>query len=196
MALSSIYRTGQRYGAVHIVDVLRGNKTKKVSSAGHDRLPTFGVGKEITSQEWRALIRQLVSSGHLIQDIAAYGGLRITDFGQDLLKGNCTFEYRRPVELSRSPKTQEVNKISLSTPLSSDDKLLLDRLKVLRLQLAKERGVPAYVIFPDRSLEMMAQRRPATREEFSQINGVGAVKLLDFADVFLAEITGKPNIGC
>ena len=196
MALSAIYRTGQRYGTVHIIDVLRGKKTRKVASAGHDHLPTFGVGEEITIQEWRALIRQLVSSGFLIQDIAAYGGLRISEIGRDLLKGNCTFEYCRPVKLSRSPKTQEVNKFSQSAHLNSDDKLLLDRLKVLRLQLAKEREVPAYVIFHDRSLESMAQSRPATRREFAQVNGVGAAKLRDFADIFLAEITGKPGTSC
>ena len=196
MALSAIYRTGQRYGAVHIVDVLRGNMTKRISGAGHHRLPTFGVGKEITSQEWRALIRQLVSSGIVIQDIAAYGGLRITQSGMDLLRGNSTFEYRRPVETSRGKKVQEVNKVPLSSHLSSDDRLLLDRLKALRLKLAKVRGVPAYVIFPDRSLEMMAQHRPATRGEFAQINGVGEVKMRDFADIFIAEITGKSGSSC
>ncbi len=193
MALSAIYRTRQRYGAAHIVDVLRGKKTKKVSGAGHDLLPTFGVGEKISNQEWRALIRQLVSSGFLIQDIAAYGGLQMTKFGIDLLKGNTTFEYRKPVVISRSSKLQAAKKLSLPEPLSSDNKSLLDRLKVLRLQLARERGVPAYVIFPDRSLEMMAQRRPSTHEEFSQISGVGAVKLRDFADIFLAEITAKPE---
>ena len=193
MALSAIYRTRQRYGAVHIIDVLRGNRTKKVTGAGHDQLPTFGVGEAISIQEWRALIRQLVSSGFLIQDIAAYGGLRISESGRELIKGNSTFEYRRPAELSRHPKIQAANKISQSVHLSSDDKLLLDRLKVLRLQLAKEREVPAFVIFHDRSLESMAQRRPATHTEFAQINGVGAAKLRDFADIFLAEIAGKPE---
>ena len=142
------------------------------------------------------MIRQLVSSGIVIQDIAAYGGLRITQSGMDLLRGNSTFEYRRPVETSRGKKVQEVNKVPLSSHLSSDDRLLLDRLKALRLKLAKVRGVPAYVIFPDRSLEMMAQHRPATRGEFAQINGVGEVKLRDFADIFIAEITGKSGSSC
>ncbi len=196
MALSAIYRTRQIYGAVHIIDVLRGNKTKKVSGAGHDQLPTFGVGEAIAVQEWRALIRQLVSSGFLIQDISAYGGLKISDTGRDLLKGKSTFGYRRPAQLSRSSKIQEVNNFPQPAHLSSDDKLLLDRLKVLRLQLAKERGIPPFVIFHDRSLELMAQRRPTTRAEFAQINGVGAAKLREFADIFLAEISGRPENSC
>ncbi len=193
MALSAIYRTGQRYGAVHIVDILRGNLTRKVSSAGHDQIPTFGVGDEVASQEWRALLRQLVSSGYLVQDIAAYGGLQITASGLDLLKGNCTFEYRKPTKTTRSSTNRQTNISSVAAHLSDDDIVLLDRLKVLRLQLAKERAVPAYVIFPDRSLEMMAQNRPTTPAEFSQIIGVGAVKLRDFAEIFLAEITGTPD---
>ena len=193
MALSAIYRTGQRFGAAHIIDVLRGNQTKKVLAAAHDRLPTFGVGEEIAVQEWHALIRQLVSSGFLIQDIAAYGGLKFSETARDLIKGQCTFEYRRPVNLSRGSKIQSASKTSQSAHLSSDDRLLLDRLKVLRLELAKERGVPAYVIFQDRSLESMAQRRPATHEEFAQIHGVGEAKLRDFADIFLAEIADEPE---
>ncbi len=196
MALSAIYRTGQRYGAAHIINVLRGNKTKKVSGAGHDRLPTFGVGEELSVQEWHTLIRQLVSSGFLFQDIAAYGGLKFSKSGRDLIKGYCTFEYRRPAKLTRSSEFPSASRVSQSAHLSTDDKLLLDRLKVLRLRLAKERGVPAYVIFHDRSLESMAQLRPATSGEFAQVDGVGAVKSRDFADIFLAEIAAKPENSC
>ncbi len=195
MALSAIYRTGQRYGAGHIVDVLRGNLTNKVSGAGHDRIPTFGVGREIGVQEWRALIRQLVSSAFLIQDIASYGGLQISGTGRDLLKGNTAFKYRRPTKLPRRTKVQEVGELPISATLSDEAQSLLDRLKVLRLRLAKEREVPAYVIFPDRSLEQMAHLRPVTREEFAQISGVGEVKLNRFADIFLEEILNRPDSG-
>ena len=192
MVLSAVYRTGQRFGAAHIVDVLRGTKTDKITNAGHHLLPTFGVGAAITKQEWRALLRQLVSAGFLAQDIAAYGGLRITEVGRILLRGRSTFEYRRPAQVPRTRKVRDVTEASLRTPLSNADQTLLDQLKVLRLQLAKERGVPAYVIFSDRSLEEMAQCRPTTRDAFTEINGVGAVKLRDFADIFLAEIVGTP----
>ena len=104
MALSAVYRTGQRFGAAHIVDVLRGTKTDKITNAGHHLLPTFGVGAAITKQEWRALLRQLVSAGFLAQDIAAYGGLRITEVGRILLRGRSTFEYRRPAQVPRTRK--------------------------------------------------------------------------------------------
>ena len=191
MALSAIYRTGQRYGAVHIIDVLQGKLTGKVAGAGHDRLPTFGVGHKVSQQEWRGLIRQLVSSGFLIQDIATYGSLRITESGRELLRGNVTFEYQKPAQISRSPVVQKVNRNLLPAQLTSEDQRLLDSLKALRLRLAKERGVPAFVIFHDRSLELMAQHRPKTRKEFSQISGVGAAKLRDFADVFISNIIGE-----
>ncbi len=194
MALSAVYRTGQHYGAAHIIDVLRGNRTQKVAGAGHDRIPTFGVGKELGTQEWRALIRQLVSAGPLIQDIAAYGGLRISQSGRDLLRGAATFEYRRPQQLPhRRKKTQASERLSFSDQLTAEDTRLLERLKVLRLRLAKERSTPAYVIFTDRSLAMMAQRRPETHEEFAQISGVGQYKLRQFADIFLAEIAGETS---
>ena len=192
MALSAVYRTGQRFGAAHIVDVLRGTETDKVAKAGHHRLPTFGVGAEFTKQEWRALLRQIVSAGFLVQDISAYGGLRITEAGRVLLSGQSTFEYRRPVQAPRTRKARDVTEAAAPTPPSAADQALLDRLKELRLRLARERGVPAYVIFPDRSLEEMAQRRPTTHDAFAEINGVGAVKLREFADIFLAEIAGTP----
>ena len=191
MALSAVYRTGQRFGAAHIVDVLRGIETDKVAKAGHLRLPTFGVGAEITKQEWRALLRQLVSADFLEQDIAAYGGLRIAEAGRVLLSGQSTFRYRRPARAPRTRKVRDMTGAAALTPLTADQ-ALLDRLKELRLRLARERGVPAYVIFPDRSLEEMAQRRPATHDAFAEINGVGAVKLREFADVFLAEIGSTP----
>ena len=192
MALSVVYRTGQRFGAAHIVDVLRGTETDKVAGSSHHRLPTFGVGAEITKQEWRALLRQLVSAGFLVQDIAAYGGLRITEAGRVLLSGQSTFKYRRPAQAPRTRKARDATEAAALTPLSTADQALLDRLKELRLRLARERGVPAYVIFADRSLEEMAQRRPATHDAFAEINGVGAVKLREFADIFLAEIVGTP----
>ena len=101
-----------------------------------------------------------------------------------------------PAKLTHSSEFPSASRVSQSAHLSTDDKLLLDRLKVLRLRLAKERGVPAYVIFHDRSLESMAQLRPATSGEFAQVDGVGAVKSRDFADIFLAEIAAKPENSC
>ena len=188
MALSAIVRTRQRYGAMHIADVLMGKQTKKVLTACHDKIPTFGVGKDLPEQEWRAVLRQLVSSGFLTQNISGFGELQVTETGKSLLRGIGLFKYRKPAKSSRQSKTQREKRLLTENSLSSDDLLLLGRLKELRLRLAKEKQVPAFVIFHDKSLEIMAQKRPKTRVEFSRINGVGAAKLQAYADVFLAEI--------
>ena len=193
MALSAVYRTGQRYGSLHIVDVLVGARTQKITKANHDRIPTFGVGKDLSNGEWRALIRQLVNSGFLVQDIATYGGLKITASGYDLLKAKRTFEYRKPPEKTRQSGTQRERKLKLSANLSSEDEFLLNQLKALRLKLANERKVPAYVIFADRALEEMAYRRPMTTVDFSKIHGVGETKLREFAELFLGEIEKNPR---
>ncbi len=187
-ALSAIYRTGQRFGAAHIIDVLRGAATEKVVRAGHDRLPTFGAGAEIKKADWRSLIRQLVAAGFLRLDVGGYGGLALTDQGQALLRGEDTFQYRpdtmRPAAATRR-KTKSAEPVA---ELSDADTALLVRLKELRLGLAKERGVPAYVVFADKALVEMAHRRPRNADEFAEINGVGAAKLRDFAEPFLAVI--------
>ena len=188
-ALSAVMRTGQRFGAAHIIDVLRGAETEKISRAGHDRLPTFGVGRDLSPLEWRSLLRQMVAAGALDLDIQGYGGLKLTDRGQDLLKGNGTFNYRQDTgRRATRTKTPTAPDTEALPPADAD---LLLALKALRLRLAQERGVPAYVIFSDRSLEDMARRRPRTAEDFSQVHGVGAVKLRDLSAPFLNEIAER-----
>ncbi|MHA1108956.1 MAG: DNA helicase RecQ [Alphaproteobacteria bacterium] len=190
-ALSAVLRTGQRYGAAHIIDVLRGTETEKVMKAGHDRLPTFGAGAEHKVQEWRSLIRQLVAAGFLRIDIQSYGGLGITPKGQELLSGEESFRYRQDA-MRRTTKAERRKggkaEREAAPDLSIDELVLLDSLKALRLRLAKQRGVPAYVVFPDRSLLDMARRAPRNEDEFAEINGVGAAKLRDFAEPFLEAI--------
>ncbi len=191
-ALSAVYRTGQRYGVAHIVDVLRGNATDKVTKAMHNRLPTFGVGAERKKSEWQSLIRQLVAADFLQIDIKGYGGLTITEKGVDLLKGKVDFHYRpETVKRERPPRAKSRTESSTApqpTPLDETGHDLLQRLKALRLQLASERNVPAYVIFPDRTLIELAAQCPQDHLSFSQIHGVGAKKLEQFADIFIAEI--------
>lgn len=187
-ALSAVYRSGQRFGAAHIVDILRGVETEKITRAGHDRLPTFGVGADLAAQEWRSLIRQLVAAGFLHLDIANYGGLKITEKGAALLKGGEAFRYR-PDVMARTGAAKRVRAAASDVPaaseLADDQAVLLDRLKQLRLELAKARGVPAYVIFPDKALIDMVFRHPKDREAFAEVHGVGEAKLRDFADAFL-----------
>ena len=191
--LAAVYRTGERFGAAHVIDVLRGTVTEKVERAGHDRLPTFGMGAARGKNEWRSLIRQMVASGLLRLDIGGYGGISITGKGRGLLQGESVFLYRRetvpprPTKPARETGGRRGKELEDGS-VSGAEAALLDALKALRLRLAKERGVPAYVVFPDRTLIDMVRRKPRTEEEFAEVNGVGAAKLKAFATPFLAAI--------
>ncbi|MGF1623934.1 MAG: DNA helicase RecQ [Alphaproteobacteria bacterium] len=186
--LSAVIRTGQRYGAVHVTDVLTGAVTDKVAAAGHDRLPTFGVGAERPKQHWHSLIRQMVAAGLLRLDIQGYGGLAATEAGQALVHGEGIFRFREDTMRPLDRTERKARRQAEAPDLSESGNALLDRLKALRLKLAKARAVPAYVIFSDRSLIEMAERRPHSEAEFARISGVGAAKLRDFAAPFLALI--------
>jgi ATP-dependent DNA helicase RecQ len=188
--LSAVYRSGERYGAAHIIDILRGTETEKIIRAGNDRLPAFGTGVDRKKAEWQSLIRQMVAGNFLNLDIQGYGGLGITDKGRALLQGDGSFHYRAETITKTPAARRKSRSAEPAQPLTADQADLLGILKELRLQLAKERGVPAYVVFPDRSLMDMARRRPQTEEDFAEINGVGAAKLKDFAAPFLAAING------
>ncbi|MBI1179920.1 MAG: DNA helicase RecQ [Alphaproteobacteria bacterium] len=185
-ALSAIHRTGERFGVSHITDVLRGAQTEKIAAAGHDRLPTFGAGADRAKDEWRAMLRQLVASGFLRIDIGGYGGLALTPKGRDLLRGEEGFRFR-PEALRRRGSGKGRAAVE-AADLSAEEHSLLTALKELRLELARERQVPAYVIFSDRSLADMAQRRPDSAEAFAGVHGVGAAKLKEFGDIFIAAI--------
>ena len=193
--LSAIEQTGQRYGAVHVVDVLRGMMTEKVTMAGHDRLSSFAIGKDLKKEEWRSIIRQLTAAGFLCLDSEGYGGLAITGTGHVLLRDDADFQYRQDTikASTSSSKTSSGRKGTAAAPpdLSNNDTALFGRLKELRLHLAKERGVPAYVIFPDKTLADMARRRPQNVAEFAEVNGVGAAKLKKFAAPFLDIIVSE-----
>ena len=187
-ALSAVMRTGQRFGAAHIIDVLRGQDTEKVANGGHHLLPTFGAGADRSKQEWRSIIRQLVAANYLELDIQGYGGLKVTENGRALLKGECEFRYRTDVMQRKKGKKAARPRSADEPALSDGETALLTKLKLLRLELAKTRGVPAYVVFSDRSLEDMARRRPASEHEFADVFGVGEAKLRDFAEPFLSAI--------
>ena len=185
--LSAVRRSGERFGAAHVIDILRGTETEKILRLGHQRLPTFGVGAERSKNEWRSLIRQMVATGFLRLDIAGYGGIGITTKGRALLRGEGSFRYREDTVISAATP-RKTRQAPLEGVLGDTETALLAVLKELRLQLAKERGVPAYIVFPDRSLIDMARRRPRNEEEFGEVNGVGAAKLKAFAAPFLSAI--------
>ncbi len=193
--LSAAYHSGQRFGASHLIDILRGTGTDKVARFGHDRLTTFGVGAGRGRNEWRSLIRQMVATGFLRIDIGGYGGIGITDKGLGLMRGDGEFLYREDTDMR--PPAQARGPVAArgagdEPPLAGEASALLSALKRLRLEIARERGVPAFVVFSDRTLIDIVHRRPRTEAEFAKVNGVGAVKLREFAGPFLAAIAAGP----
>lgn len=188
--LAAVDGSGQRYGSAHIVDILRGMQSEKLLKAGHDRLAAYGSGADLRKPEWQSIIRQLVSAGFLRLDLQGYGGLAITPNGQDLVRGEESFRYRQDtLKKSRAAK-RRASDLAADADLPEADTKLLTELRALRLSFAKERGVPAYVVFTDRTLVDMARRKPVTIDEFAEVHGVGAAKLRDFAEPFLKTISG------
>jgi len=188
-ALSAVEQTGQRFGPAHVVDVLRGADTEKIRNLGHDRLPTHGLGREEGKDTWRSILRQLVAADFLQLDITGHGGLSLTEEGQALLRGEGEFRFRRDATRPRSSTKRAATAAAAGADLSSADGELLAALKALRLDFAKEKGVPAYVIFRDRSLVEMARGKPSDSFEFAQVFGVGEAKVRDFAQPFLSLIS-------
>ncbi|MCW9035609.1 MAG: DNA helicase RecQ [Rhodospirillales bacterium] len=187
--LSTIQQTNEMFGAAHIIDILCGAKNEKIRKFNHDELSTFGTGTEIKKEQWRSIIRQLVAGTYLNLDIQGYGGLSLTDKGDRLLKGEEIFQYRNDTTQGAAKQRKKTKAPRPDINLTAEDETLLDSLKQLRLTLAKEKGVPAYVIFPDRTLEDMSARRPQNLEEFAEVHGVGESKLEKFGEVFLEVIT-------
>ena len=194
--LSAVHGTGQRFGAAHIIDVLRGADTQKIRQFGHHRLAAYGLGAARKKPQWLSLIRQLVAAGFLRLDIDGYGGLSITEKGQGLLGGEANFFYREDLvpkgQARSSPRAGAASEASHGD-LTQDQSALFARLKELRLSLARQRAVPAYVIFSDRSLIDMARQAPRTKDAFSEIHGVGQAKLRDFAEIFVSAIDQHPR---
>ncbi|GAB4391085.1 MAG: DNA helicase RecQ [Kiloniellaceae bacterium] len=188
-ALTAVVQSGQRFGAAHIVDLLRGADTEKIRTLGHDRLSAYGAGKAEDKESWRSILRQLTAAELLRLDITGHGGLSLTQAGERLLNGEGDFRLRRDTARSRGSKaTARARKAMAAAELPVADEPLLAALKDLRLTFAKERGVPAYVIFGDRSLIEMARDKPADRIAFARVFGVGEAKVRDFAEPFLEAI--------
>ena len=187
LVLGAVAGTGQRFGATHIVEILRGGASEKITRGGHDRLPEHGAGASRKAEEWRSIVRQLVAANFLHMDVRDYGGLKITARGEALRRGEEGFNYRNDVVAGSSSKTRKTA-AAPAVDLTDTETSLLGELKVLRSKLARARGVPAYVVFTDRALQDMARRAPNSREEFAEVHGVGAAKLKDLAAPFLEAI--------
>lgn len=185
--LSAILRTGSRYGAAHVVDVLTGHVNDAVTQYGHDALPTFGIGTEFDKNGWRSVIRQLVATGVVDIDTTGYGALLLGPRGRAVLKGEDPIGLRRPVKEDKGRSRR--GKSSPAVTASPQNAPLLTALKALRRDIARELGIPAYTVFHDRSLTEMAERRPENLNALSGIHGVGAAKLEKFGPRFLAAIS-------
>ena len=183
--LIAVRATGERYGGAHVIDVLRGGETEKAVMAGHARLAIFGTGAARKKEEWQGLIRQMVAAGLMRHDVGGFGGLAVASKGEALLRGETKFHSRPATPRLKTKKEMRKERIA---ELPDTEQSLLAGLKAVRMRLAKERRVPPYVIFSDRSLIDMAQRRPQNENEFGEVHGVGAAKLKDFAAIFLDAI--------
>jgi ATP-dependent DNA helicase RecQ len=192
MALSCVYRTGQRFGVGHLVDVLLGKQTERTTKFGHQQLSTFGIGLEHTAQQWSSIFRQLVAGGFLEADMEAYGGLRLTESARPVLKGEQKVSLRRDAEpVKRARETRE-GKSREPFSGANEDRLWL-ALKAKRMVLAREQGVPPYVIFHDSTLLEMHDQRPCSLTEMGRISGVGQGKLTRYGDDFLKVIEDIAN---
>ena len=183
--MSAILRTGERFGAEHIIAVLRGEETANIVKFGHDKLPTFGVGAEIGKNEWRSLLRQVYAAGAVTMDLEGYGRWCVTARGRAILKGEERLELRKE---SLKPRARGGSRREAAETPADVDKGLLSALKKLRLELAREQSVPAYVVFPDRTLIDMARLRPRNLNQMGRVNGVGEAKLDRYGDTFLEAI--------
>lgn len=186
--LSAIKRTGERFGVTHIVDILLGNKTENIKKYSHDKLKTFNIGSDKDKSTWQSIIRQLFSSGHINIDIENYGALKILKTGNDILFNAYKFERRKEV---LSPKLNTVKKNVTLNDINEDDEILYNKLKELRFEYAKKLKLPAYVIFPDKTLIEMAKYKPTSSEELEKIFGVGKAKLKKFGKNFINIISSN-----
>ena len=184
-ALSAILRTGENFGVGHLIDILLGNETDKVLKNGHNVLPTFGVGKELTKFKWQAIFRQMMGHDLIRPDPNRHGALRIMETALPILRDEQSITLR--MDTIKLAKSSPVIKMLVS----DEDAPLLSALKSKRRELSEKEGVPAYIIFNDKTLIDMAQKRPSNLDQMARINGVGVKKLEKFGDLFLEVIGGK-----
>ncbi|MBP9183452.1 MAG: DNA helicase RecQ [Fuscovulum sp.] len=184
-ALSAILRTGESFGAGHLIDILTGQATEKVRDRRHDQLPTFGVGRDLSKTAWAGIFRQMMGRDLVRPDPERFGALRMTEAARPVLRDEARVTFRKEAPpAARTP---------IRTLVGEEDAPLLSALKAKRRALAEAASVPAYVIFPDRTLVEMAEKRPATLDQMAGITGVGAKKLESYGRAFLEVITGAAD---
>jgi len=189
--LSCAYRTGQRFGAMHLIDILVGRMTERVQQFGHDKLSVFGIGRDLNEKQWRGAIRQLVALGHLAPDSEAFGALKLTESARGVLKGETEVMLREETPGSRIRSNRAKSRRGDLAPASggadkAGDPGLLGALRAWRSQVARSRGVPAYVVLHDSTIDGIAAARPASLNDLRGIPGIGDKKLEHYGDELIA----------
>ncbi len=174
-ALSCVYRSGQRFGVGHLIDILRGSETDRIKQLGHDQLSTYGIGRDLDSRAWRGVFRQLVAASLLEVDAEGHGGLRLTDASRDVLKGRRQVMMRRDTTSAATRDRSSAPRTGL--PVQPQDLALFNALRGLRAELAREQNVPAFVIFHDSTLRNIAEQRPTSVDALARVGGIGGSKL-------------------
>lgn len=193
--LSCIYRSGQRFGASHVIDILLGKSTPKVKQHQHDSLSTFGIGRDFSDQKWRSILRQLMVRGFVRSEVEQFGALQLTEKSRPLLRSEMTLYLREdlPEPTLQTSRRASLRRTGLAEDVSPGDRALWDALRQCRKTLAEEHDVPPYVIFHDATLMEMMQYRPTTVAELLNITGIGQAKLDRYGDEFLDVICAAGN---
>jgi ATP-dependent DNA helicase RecQ len=190
-ALSCVYRTGERFGAGHVIDVLMGAETERIQSFGHDALSVYGVGKEFGRTEWRSIFRQLTAMGLLVVDTAGHGGLHLGPDCRAVLRGERRIELRREAGRRKSAGERAAKRAGAELGDDAELRALFEALRARRAELAKAQGVPPYVIFHDTTLIEIARLRPHSLDDLAGISGVGQAKLARYGEIFLSVVRDR-----
>jgi ATP-dependent DNA helicase RecQ len=184
--LSCVYRTGQRFGAMHLIDVLVGRLTERVKQFEHDRLSVFGIGRELNEKQWRTVLRQLVAMGHLRADSEAFGALKLTETARGVLRGETEVMLREQAAGSRNRAVRDKSRRGDLAPGKAGDPALHAALRAWRAEVARTRGVPAYVVLHDSTIDGIAAAHPTTLNELRGIAGIGDKKLEHYGQELIA----------
>ncbi|WP_273203414.1 DNA helicase RecQ [Marinobacter subterrani] len=187
-ALSCVFRTGQRFGVTYLIDVLRGSENERILQSGHHQVSTYGIGTELSANEWKSVFRQLVANGYLRADPDGYGALQLTEQCRPLLKGEQTIELRKDPVVKKQATRSSGGRSGTPVKDQITDQAGWEALRACRKALADKQGVPPYVIFHDTTLFEMLERKPRTLEELGDVSGVGAAKLEKYGEIFLATL--------
>ncbi len=188
-ALSCAFRTGQRFGVNYLIDVLKGKKTSRIEQFGHDQVSTFGIGSELSDVQWRSVFRQLIARGMIEVDMDGFGSLKLTEKSRPVLRGERSLSFRKDqvkAKTKKAARRKQSGQTARHFEQHPEEQEIWEALRTKRNELAQEQGVPAYIIFHDATLMELIEYHPTNKQEFSEINGVGAMKLEKYADEFLA----------